>query len=79
MTQLRCETCGSFEAEHAIPLIGDVCFKCYTILEKPFMCDGLIPSDSIISIAIAIDNEFLRRVTSLRDKAQQVIRNNHAT
>ena len=75
---MRCETCGSFEAEHAMPLIGDLCFTCYAILEKPFVCDGLIPSDSILSIAIAMDNEFLRRVTSLRDKAQQVIRGHHA-
>lgn len=75
---MRCETCGSFEAEHAMPLIGDLCFTCYTIPEKPFMCDGLIPSDSILSIAIAMDNEFLRRVTSLRDKAQQVIRGHNA-
>jgi hypothetical protein len=75
---MRCETCGSFEAEHAMPLIGDLCFTCYTILEKPFMCEGLIPSAPIKTIAIEMDNEFLRRVTALRDKAQQVIRGHHA-
>ncbi len=75
---MRCETCGSFEVEHAIPLIGDVCFACYTILEKPFMCDGLIPSDSILNIAIAMDNEFLRRVTVLRDKATTIVKGQNA-
>jgi len=75
---MRCETCGSFEAEHSMPLIGDLCFKCYTILEKPFMCDGLIPSDSILSIAVAMDNEFLRRVTALRDKATTIVKGHNA-
>jgi hypothetical protein len=48
---MRCETCGSFEAEHGMPLIGDLCFACYTILGKPFVCEGLIHSESILSIA----------------------------
>jgi len=61
-----------------MPLVGDLCFKCYTILEKPFMCDGLIPSDSILSIAIAMDNEFLRRVIALRDKAATIVKGHNA-
>ena len=75
---MRCETCGSFEAEHAMPLIGDLCFKCYTILEKRFVCEGLIHSESILSIAIAMDNEFLRRVIALRDKATTIVKGHNA-
>jgi len=72
---MRCETCGSLEAEHALPLIGDVCFSCYTRLEKPFTLEGLIESESIHDLAVKMDNEFLRRACTLRDKARKVIAN----
>jgi len=70
---MRCETCGSFNAEHTMPLIGDLCFTCYAILEKPFVCEGLIHSESILSIASGTEKEFERRRESLTDKARSII------
>lgn len=70
---MRCETCGSFNAEHSMPLIGEVCFACYTILEKPFACEGLIHSGSILSIAKGMEKEFERRTKSLIAKAVVVV------
>jgi len=70
---MRCETCGSLNAEHALPIVGEVCLTCFTRLQTPFTLEGLIESASINDMAIQMDNEFLRRACSLRDKARKVI------